>query len=146
MRNRANACLQKETRPNRGLRLRCQANISLFLLLSCSIVVVFFGCKDREFFDFVKGNRKIFPSWTSPVPSLRGTKQSRQSACSLDCFVVPPRKDARRVGLCSFRGSDNRSCPVVGKAQHSPISQSLSSASSHRCCRLGATHTHPGQS
>ncbi len=28
--------------------------------------------------------------------SLRGTKQSRQKAYSLDCFVVPPRNDAKR--------------------------------------------------
>ena len=29
--------------------------------------------------------------------SLRGTKQSRDSVHGLDCFVVPPRKDAKRV-------------------------------------------------
>ena len=30
------------------------------------------------------------------VPSLRGTKQSRAFAFTLDCFVVPPRNDAKR--------------------------------------------------
>ena len=33
------------------------------------------------------------------VPSLRGTKQSRKQAEPLDCFVVPPRNDAKRRKL-----------------------------------------------
>ena len=33
------------------------------------------------------------------VPSLRGTKQSRKQAEPLDCFVVPPRNDAKRHKL-----------------------------------------------
>ena len=33
------------------------------------------------------------------VPSLRGTKQSRKQAEPLDCFVVPPRNDAKRRQL-----------------------------------------------
>ena len=33
------------------------------------------------------------------VPSLRGTKQSRKQVDSLDCFVVPPRNDAKRRKL-----------------------------------------------
>ena len=33
------------------------------------------------------------------APSLRGTKQSRKQVDSLDCFVVPPRNDAKRRKL-----------------------------------------------
>ncbi|MCR5658150.1 MAG: hypothetical protein K6G25_02355 [Bacteroidales bacterium] len=33
------------------------------------------------------------------VPSLRGTKQSRKQAEPLDCFIVPPRNDAKRRKL-----------------------------------------------
>ena len=41
--------------------------------------------------------------------SLRGTKQSRQEALTLDCFVVPPRNDAKRLnGRKKSRDAINR--------------------------------------
>jgi len=41
----------------------------------------------------------LIDSLETSVPSLRGTKQSRKQVEPLDCFVVPPRNDAKRRKL-----------------------------------------------
>jgi len=38
----------------------------------------------------------IFAIGLTRFASLRGTKQSRQQFFFMDCFVVPPRNDAKR--------------------------------------------------
>ncbi len=41
----------------------------------------------------------LIDSLETSVPSLRGTKQSRKQVDPMDCFVVPPRNDAKRRKL-----------------------------------------------
>ncbi|MBO6024108.1 MAG: hypothetical protein J6P83_04565 [Bacteroidales bacterium] len=57
------------------------------------------GKNDRRQQDLSDLIDRLANNESGTVPSLRGTKQSRKQVDSLDCFVVPPRNDAKRRKL-----------------------------------------------